>query len=249
MSFQLENDQTTNGFQTPTQTAPAGTVEGSMSQEQIESLVKRDANAQQHITNLETERQEQRDAMAELQQTVARLEGTLSATDKVKDMLAGMQPGTQAPAQTEAAQAVPSVEDLVAQATAKVTADLDAKAQKDLQDSNYNKIAEVLTSTFGDKANAHVTAIAEQNSMSFAEAQDMARNNPTLFNNLFIKTNNLGQASSFTPSAGSTNTAAAQGTPAVDAEYWNKMRRDNRSKFWTDVAMQKQYREWIATQN
>ena len=244
MSFQIENNQTTTGFQTTTQ-EPSADANGTMSPEDLASLVKRDANAQQHITNLETERQEQRDAMNALQQTVARLEGTLSATEDVKGMLAGMQPGQQAPAQEPAA-AVPSVDDLVAAATAKVTADLDAKAQKDLQDSNYQKIAEVLTSTFGDKANAHVTTIAEQNSMTFEEAQDMARNNPTLFNNLFVKTGSTQSAQA--PSTGF-NTAAAQTTETVDAAYWNKMRRDNRSKFWTDVDMQKQYREWISTQN
>lgn len=245
MSFQIENNQTTNGFQTPAQSTTVDNVDGTMSQEDLASLVKRDANAQQHITNLETERQEQRDAMNALQQTVARLEGTLSATEDVKGMLAGMQPGQQPPAQ-DTATAAPSVDEIVAAATAKVTADLDAKVQKDLQESNYNKIAEVLTSTFGDKANAHVTTIADRNGMSFEEAQDMARNNPTLFNNLFIKTSTGFSAA---PSQGATNTSAAQTTETVDAAYWNKMRRDNRSKFWTDVEMQKQYREWISTQN
>lgn len=246
MSFQIENNQTTTGFQTHTQAAPADTVEGTMSQEQIEGLVKRDANAQQHIANLETERQEQRDAMSELQQTVARLEGTLSATGDVKGMLAGMQQSQPAPTQ-ESTQAVPSVDELVAQATAKVTADLDAKAQMELQESNYKKIAEVLTSTFGDKANAHVTSVAEQNSMTFEEAQTMARNNPTLFNNLFIKQSGIAPVPA--PSTGYTNTSAVQSTNTVDADYWNQMRRNNRSKFWTDASMQKQYREWIATQN
>tara|TARA_R110000824_G_scaffold208044_5_gene393634 strand:- start:6454 stop:7191 length:738 start_codon:yes stop_codon:yes gene_type:complete len=245
MSFQLETNSTTAGFQTQG-TAPAAT-DGTMSTEQLDSLVKRDANAQQHITNLETERQEQRDATEALQLQIARLEGTLSATGNVKDMLAGMQTGQPAPA-AEPAQATPSVEDLVAQATAKVTADLDAKAQMDLQSSNYNKIAEVLTTTFGDKANDHVTAIATQNSMTFAEAQDMARNNPTLFSNLFIKTAGTPLAAT-SPSTGFTNTSAAQDTNVMNAESWNQLRRDKRSKFWTDAAMQKQYREWITTQH
>lgn len=247
MSFQIENPQTTTGFQTTPATAPAA-GEGTMSPEQLDSLVKRDANAQQHIANLEIEAQEQREAMAAMQQSVARLEGTLSATGNVKEMLAGMQTGQQAPTQEPAA-AGPTVEELVAQATAKVTADLDAKAQMDLQDSNYKKIAEVLTSTFGDKANAHVTTIAEQNSMTFEEAQTMARNNPTLFSNLFIKTGSQAPAASAAPSTGFQNTSAAQDTNVMNADYWNKMRRDNRSKFWTDVAMQKQYREWITTQH
>jgi hypothetical protein len=245
MSFQTENNQTTTGFQ-PQGNAQA--PEGTMSPEQLDSLVKRDANAQQHITNLETERQEQRDATAALQQQLARLEGTLSATGSVKDMLAGMQTGQPDQTPAAAAPAAPTVEDLVAQATAKVTADLDAKAQMDLQSSNYNKIAEVLTTTFGDKANEHVTAIATQNSMSFAEAQDMARNNPTLFSNLFIKTTGTPLTAS-APSTGFTNTSAAQDTNVMNADSWNKLRHDKRSKFWTDAAMQKQYREWITAQH
>lgn len=229
---------------TPAQGNPDQGTQGAAGgdlQADFDKLVKRHTDSQDHIANIERENAKYRETLAELEERLNATQGKLAATKSVEDIIAGMQTSTETQTQGQEI----DTEELISQITEKVTSDLDAKVQKELQDSNYQKVAAVLNSTFGDKTDDHITKVAQDNGMTYEEAEDVARNNPKLFENLFIKPFSQQQKQSAAPTIGGQNTSAAQGQGTqLTQEYWTNLRRTEPHKYWSkDV--QAKYWAWF----
>ena len=220
---------------TPDQ-GPSGTDAG-YTPEQIAEIVKRDAHAQQHITNLENENKGMREDLQNFSQRMQTFEDKLAAQQKVEELLKGNSTSTQQPTQTQQDTFDQSkLDEMVAQRVQQQFSERE-------QQANFDRAASKLTEVFKDKADEHVTKVAGENGLSFEEAQKLARTNPVMFENLFVKPH-VQSSNPVVPTQGtqSTSTVPTQST-TTDSNYWTEMRRKNPTKFW-DPATQRQYYQW-----
>lgn len=216
--------------------------------EQIAELVKRDANAQQHISNIENENRGMREDLQKLQEQMQDYEAKLAAQRKVEELLKGSNTSNQQGDQhmEQQQQQTPAVnkDDINALVNEQVKNFFTEREKEE----NFNRASSAVTEIFKDKADSHVTKVAEENGMSFEEAQSLAREKPQLFNNLFVKPFTSSQGKGFQPTESSQNTGSVSGNNEITQEYWNKMRRENSAKYWS-VPVQKQYYDWVLNQN
>lgn len=226
---------------TPDQGA-SGTVPG-MTPEQIQEIVKRDAHAQQHIANIENENKSMREDLAKFQDELKTFKDKLAAQSSVEEILKRTSTSTQQtqqPAEQTPEFDFNKVEELVTQRVQKIFTEQE-------QQQNYSQAAAELSGIFKDKADEHVTKVARENGMSYEDAQQLARTNPTMFTNVFVKPYAQGSNSTPAPTQSdvSTNTNTVPATQAKD-EYaaWMKMRKEEPNKFYTP-ATQRQWHTWF----
>lgn len=220
-----------------------GTGEG-VDLKTFQELQKRDEHAQQHISHLEGENNGMREEMKRISEEMQALKDKLAAQQKVEDLLKGNQ--TSVPASTETKQDVNPV-DVDKLVSERVSQFFTEKEQQD----NFNTASKTLATMFSDKADEHVTKIAQENGMNMDDAVALSRTNPKMFNNIFIKPYEGQRAQSPAPSHTGQNTGSVPtGQPQITQEYWSNMRRDpkTRDKFWS-VPVQKEYHKWVASQN
>ena len=112
-------------------------------------------------------------------------------------------------------------------------------------EANLAKAKQQLNELFKDKADDHVKSIAERNSISYEGALELAKTNPTMFNNVFVSPFKNASNSNTAPttSTQSTSTVPVQ-NQEITMEYWNKMRRENSRKFFS-ADVQKQFHQWF----
>ncbi len=235
-----QQQQTGNPAATNPQDQAGLQSQGGLTQEQLTEIVKRDEHAQRHISNIETENAGMRTQLQELQAQYADMQSKLGSQNDFQELLNGMnnnsnqqQQQQQPPQQVQSE--LPDFDKLVSD---KIQGFMSSKQDQ----LNMDTAAKALSSMFGVKADEHVTKIAEQNGMTFEGASDLSKNNPTLFENLFIKPFSQGN-SGVAPTTGS-QSQGSQAEQTVNMEHWNKMRRENPSQFWS-VPVQKEYHKWF----
>lgn len=231
---------------TPDQSAQS--ADNGITLDKLQEILKRDEHAQRHITSLEGENKQMRENFDALQSKYSELEARLSAQKRVEELLAGMptsnnqQPdqGTtnnmNTPTQTFDQAAIDSL----------IANRMQEFMSKQEQDKNFLTAQTELNRIFKDKSDEHVRNVAGKNGLSYESATDLARTNPTLFNNLFINPFKGSQQSGTpAPTSGSQSTSSVPNTQQeITMETWNKLRRENPRK-WQSVETQKAFHQWF----
>lgn len=269
MTFNIENngesDQNTPTGQPAQQ--PENLDQGGQSAEQgitpedIAEVLKRDKHAQHHISSLEEENKNLRDNFTSVQEKIDALEGRLTSQKKLEELLTGKYTSNNQD-QGEDLNSIHKENNNSNDMNTPTNQGLDQSSidsmisermneymtQRD-QEKNLNAAKAELGSLFKDKADDHVRTVAESNGLSFEAAQDLAKSNPTLFNNLFVNPYKTSSQAP-TPTQGrqsSSSVPESQGNE-ITMEYWNKMRRENPTKFQS-VQTQRAFHEWFHNQN
>lgn len=141
-----------------------------------EDLIKKLSSADDFIETLKKEREEDRALLNQVQDA---LKEQVTAKELLNQIKAG---GDQKP--TTAV----DPKDIAAQ----VMAQLATQQAATKQEANWAEVTTQLTAAFGDKTNAKVKAVAEENGLSIEEAARMARTNPKVFLKLFPELSNKG---------------------------------------------------------
>lgn len=217
---QNENEGTTFG-QTPTHDQGGATDNIGMTADQIEALRRRDEAAQAHIPKLESENDELRDRLAELETKLA----SATTVDEALARIANNGEQSQAPSLDQ--NAVTQIVDQV----------LTQKQTQVTSENNWNQVQSTLTETYGDwgTADAKVQERARELDISVQDATAMARNNPKAFLQLFVpQGTTTTDRSAGVRSGGSGQTVAGNNTAGTirDHAYYAKMRRDNENQYW-----------------
>ena len=202
---------------TPDNGTPTGGVD--ITPEELAELRKRDANAQQHIPTIESENEQLRQQMAELE---TQLEGsaTLKAVlDKIENKSDG---------NTNV-----NPDDVAAQ----VEARLQAKAKEETQQANFDKVFSDLMTVHGTKeaVDKYVVTKAAELGMDANEATRLARTAPDAFMKLYASEGQPAPQQGVASAAGQQTsvTNAVSGTEVVrDKAYYSKMMKENPKKYW-----------------
>lgn len=256
MTFNIDNTADQNGdnqgqpSQQPVNqdNGSTGAVDG-ITPEQLSEILKRDEHAQRHISNLENENKQMRDDFTSLQDQLSALQKQLASQQKVEELLArkptsndhqGNEDKTtmNTPTNSFDPEAIDSL----------VTQRMQDFMSKQEQEKNFRQVSTELTGIFKDKADDHVTAVASQNGLSFEDAMSLAKTNPVMFNNLFINPYKKNSTNTPAPTMGTQSTSSVpnQGSE-ITMDYWNKLRRENPSQYWSP-ATQRQYHMWYSSQ-
>jgi hypothetical protein len=214
-TFGQNVDSTTNATNTAQGIDPA----------EYEALRRRDEHAQQHIPRLESENEELRNKIVELESRLA----SATTLDEALARIANKGEG-QAIDRADVAQVVRDV--------------LGETQTAEKMDSNWNTIVDTLTKKYGEwkAADAAVQERARELDISLEEATKMAKNNPKVFRTLF----NLDTNSATSNPAGS-HGAGAQGQRGIssapgqvrDKAYYSNLRKTDPNKYWSiDVQTQ-----------
>lgn len=227
-SGQNENEGTTFG-QTPGETQAGATDNQGMSSEQLEALRIRDAAAQAHIPQLESENNELRDRLAAL-------ETKLASATTVDEALARIANNS------EKDQVQSLDQDAVTQIVDQV---LTQKQTQAASESNWTTVQTKLTQTYGDwnTADAKVQERCQELDISLQDATAMARNNPNAFMQLFIPKTTSIDSSAGVRSGGSGQTVAgvynASADTIRDQQYYSNLRKENKNLYWkTETQLQ-----------
>lgn len=235
-SGQEENNTAPNGSEEGTNfgQAPGGETNTNGSEqgidlEQYEALRKRDEHAQEHIQRLESENNELRDKIVELEDRLASATTLDEALKRISNQGEG-----QALDQTDVAQVVEQV--------------LDQRITQDKQESNWQSVVSDLTQKYGkwNDADLAVQDRARELDISLDDATAMAKNNPKVFRQLFNLEENS-TASATQPNPAGSHGAGAQGQrgvssqpgPVRDKAYYSNLRKTDPNKYWSvDVQAQ-----------
>ncbi len=149
------------------------------------------ANSQQFISTLKGEKTAIESELEELKTEYSKMTASQVSAQQVLDQINNQQ-STEAPA----AVAVDQNEIVTAVLEKISTGNEELTAQ-----SNLDTAITTLTSVYGDKAQEHVAKVAGENGMSTAQAQELAKTNPTLFNNLFLSKTTASFSGTSTPAS------------------------------------------------
>ena len=142
--------------------------EGGLSIEEVEALVKRDSNAQEHIKNLEAETKGFRDRISALEAK----DDETSIPDDLLDKLNKLESSD------------PNSNDLVERVTQAVTDDLSKREALQVQQENFKRVSQVVQSKFGENADVEMSKVAAENGMTLEGIIQMSHTNPKLVENL-----------------------------------------------------------------
>lgn len=186
---------------------------------ELDELRKRDENAQQHIPRLESDN-------AELREKIAELEAQVASSATLDDVLSRLGD------KTDSSSSQPVSTDQLADA---VSERLRVKAQKEVEDKNWNKVLDQLVEQHGSWANAdnYITARCIEMQMDPTEATRLARQSPEAFNKLFPQPQ---QKPSQQSTVSASQTSINQ-TPSTDAqvrskEWYAELRKKDPKTYW-----------------
>lgn len=209
----------------------SGEGQATITSEDLAKLLKRDASAQEHIPQIETENDTLRTKVAELQAQVD------SATT-LEDVVARIS--------QESGQSSNEIDPETIAAT--IEARLEAKSQKKVEQTNWDSVVSQLETKYGDwdGVDKAITAKCSELSMDPQEATQLARKNPKVFMKIFET--GQGHESSLSP-ASQTNTQSSVINPTgplVDGksrqewkDYYNTMRKEKPAQ-WSKMNVQKE---------
>lgn len=142
------------------QNTPPEGVTPQLSAEEVASLVKRDVNAQSHITTLESE-------TADLKTQLADMQAKLDQAAEVEEVLKAQ------------GQSTVDVDDIVTKATQAISQQQAQSAAEEKQTNNFKEVSNALSEKFGaDKVDDAVKAACEENGMSWESMVALAKSNP-----------------------------------------------------------------------
>ena len=187
--------------------------------EDLEALRIRDAAAQAHIPDLESENKDLRDLVVELESKVTKA----TSLDEVLEKITNRGDGTST--------------DLDAGAVTQIVdRALDQRQTLDRQESNWTSVMNTLTEQYGDwkTADAKVQERATELDIDIADATAMAKNNPKAFLSLFETKTTIPDSSAGVRSAGSGQQTVGTSTIEVkDAAYWKDQRHKFPKYYWS----------------
>lgn len=226
----------------------AGVTGQGIDQQSFLELQKRDEHAQRHIQHLEGENAGMRDDITRMSEELEEIRNKLAAQKKIEDLVKGSHTSAQAATVQQQEQSMTEAFD-PSKVEELVNKKLEEHSTNAVKENNYKAAVSSLSSMFADKTDEHVARVAKDNGLSVEGAIELSKNNPTMFNNIFInpyKDKGQSPVSSYKGSTGS----VPSGQPEITQEYWNNMRRDpkTRDKYWS-VPVQKQYHAWVREQN
>lgn len=245
MTFNITEDQTVNpeGQATDTQGTQdhAANSTAAMTADQINEIVKRDAHAQQHIKNLESENNGMRESLSSFEKEIEALKAKLASQDIVQQLITGKQQTNSVNVNKDQEVNNNFDSDTINKMVSEQLKDF-MRSQE--QEKNMSVARTTLHEIFKGKADDHVKEVASKNGMSFDDAMSLAKTNPALFSNVFVNPYKQ-SASSPAPTSASNNSQLPSATPEINMDYWNKLRRENPIKYYS-VDTQKQYHQWFA---
>lgn len=214
-------------------------------------ILKRDEHAQQHISKLEQENKTIRDNFDSLQTQLEKLQAQLSSQKKVEELLTGKYSSNNQPDQGNQNQNMNTpTQQTLDQATVDslIAERMKEFMSKQEQDKNYETAKIELSRVFKDKSDEHVRSVAAKNGLTYEAAENLAKTNPVLFNNLFVAPFKQGSTSVTAPTQSNQSTSSVpNANPEINMEYWNKLRRENPRK-WQSVETQKAFHTWFHNQ-
>lgn len=213
------------GQNTDGATTPPSTDQGIDSAE-YEALRKRDENAQAHITRLESENEEARNKVVELQEALSKATTLDEALDKMSNQGADQPQGVD---RTDVAQIV---EDVLGQ-----------KQTQAMQETNWSTVQSSLTETYGSwkDADAKVAERAGELDISLEDATKMARQNPKAFLQLFVPQGTSTPTSSIGSGDMGQRGVSSQSGDTRDKAWYANLRKTDPNKYWS-VDIQAQMR-------
>lgn len=220
-----QNDGQTFG-QNPDDDNHGATDDKGITPAELEALRIRDAAAQAHIPDLESENAQLRDTLVELEAKLV----SATTLDSVLERITNKGK----PVQTLDPAAVTQIVDQV----------LTQKQTKAAQDNNWNSVYTALTTVYGDwkTADAKVRERAQELDIALDDATTMAKNNPKAFLQLFNPTTHAPNPGGVrSGGAGQTVPSRTLTGETRDAAWYKKLRRENPKAYWS-VEVQAQYR-------
>ena len=219
--------------------------------DKLNEILKRDEHAQKHIQTLEEENEQMRLNYSSLQEKIELMEAQIKSQKTVEELLTRKNTSTVDHQQgTEVTQTMNTPTNSVS------TDDLDSLVnqriqgymQEQQQVKNLESAKKDLNEIFKDRADDHVKQVAAQNGITLEGALELAKSNPTMFNNLFVNPYKKGTTAA-APTFGSQSTSSVPtaNTNEITMEYWNKMRRENSRKFFS-ADTQRQFHQWFHSQ-
>lgn len=196
--------------------------------EDLKELRKRDVNAQEHIPQLETENNQLRAKLAEVE---TQLEGSATLEDVLNRIENKSEGGSTVSADEVATQ---------------VEARLQSRAKEEQQESNWNTVWGKLQEQHGSEENVdkYVLTQAATLGMSTEEATLLAKNSPDAFMKLFSAEGTAAPQQGIASATGqqtSNNNEAGTSSGTKDKAFYDEMLRKNPRKYWK-VATQAQLR-------
>lgn len=227
-----QNEGSNFGDKSGEQTSTGATGDQGITSEELEALRTRDAAAQAHIPDLESENKDLRDKVVELEDSLTNATTLDEALDRISK--AGGNSGENLDAST------------VSQIVGKV---LDQRQTEGKEESNWTSVMNTLTEKYGDwkTADTKVQERAQELDIPLGDATTMARNNPKAFLQLFnpTVTTNIDSSSSVrSGGSGQQTVAVTTNTSDRDAAYYSKLRKDDPKSYWS-LETQAQYRRDI----
>lgn len=175
---QPQEQETNPSFSGPSDPSGGGNDAGSLSQEEIEELRKRDAHAQEHIRRLEQEAKERQQALDDLQKELERRPTYEEVVERMRSN------GAEEPTQPEQPQTTEVDEDKLAQRAAEIMSQQKAEEQ---YRQNLKSSMERAQEAYGENYVQAVQSTASELGMTLQEVDDMASRRPAAFERLFIK--------------------------------------------------------------
>jgi hypothetical protein len=212
--------QNTEGDQTSGSTENQG-----IAPDELEALRTRDAAAQAHIPQLESENEDLRNKLLAAEDKLANATTIDEALDKISNNgdSEGLTP------------------DAVTQIVDQVLTQKQTEAASEL---NWNTVMGKLTETYGDwaTADAKVQERAAELDITLTDATAMARNNPKAFLQLFSPTGttNTDRSSGVRSGGSGQSVGDVSSSEGIrDATYYSKLRKENPNLYWkTETQLQ-----------
>ncbi len=195
-----------------------------------EVIAKGKIEADNHIKDLERQLEEMREDLGKqdyASQLLDQLQG--KAPDSTKDPVVSNNDGSTPKANTQ-----PEVsEDVLKSLVEKTLTERDSANTKQ---QNVDLVSQRMTEKYGTEAQAIVTAKAKDLGMTTERMEELASESPTAFLTL------IGEPAGAAPvnmTRGSINTSGlGQASTERDASYYSKMRKENRSQYYTPKIQQ-----------
>jgi hypothetical protein len=193
-----------------------------ISQADLDELRVRDEHAQQHIPQLESENEEMRER-------IVQLENDLASSAKVDEVLERIQNKNSGETKVDPEQVADVVEGR-----------LQEKARQEVEDRNWETSLGKLLEQYGDwdKGNEAIMARSAQLGMTVKEASQLARRSPDAFEQLFLEQKQVTNTQQSMSSVTQRTAVEPAGSPAKrDQAYYKAMRLSKdpreRDRYWS----------------
>lgn len=183
------------------------TPESPETNELPEDVRKKIEHQDKHIQTLEAEAKERDEKIIKLLESQAEKDDKSMAAEDIKALVETLKTSRQEPGQEPPSQQEVSIDEI----TSAVGDKLKEQALKDKQEANLQAAMEAAKEAYGDDFETKVVELAKSKSMSLEALNNMAANNPAVFNELFLPQVEKKPASDLTKSTDTT--AGLEGEP------------------------------------